>query len=72
VGKVSGLQVGDILKVSEDGEDVYDPQTGNYIGGVPGRLKGTLEVISYFGQDGSIAVIHSGSGFKENDKIELY
>ncbi|MFN7454361.1 MAG: hypothetical protein ACK5RO_06835 [Pseudobdellovibrionaceae bacterium] len=72
VGKVSGLQVGDILKVSEDGEDVYDPQTGNYIGRVPGRLKGTLEVISYFGQDGSIAVIHSGSGFKENDKIELY
>ncbi|MCE3010186.1 MAG: CsgG/HfaB family protein [Proteobacteria bacterium] len=72
VGKVSGLQVGDILKVSEDGEDIYDPQTGNYIGRVPGRLKGTLEVISYFGQDGSIAVIHSGSGFKENDKIELY
>ncbi len=72
VGKVSGLQVGDLLKVSDDGDEVYDPQSGNYIGKVPGRLKGTLEVVSYFGQDGCIAVVHSGSGFHENDKIELY
>lgn len=72
VGKVSGLQVGDLLKVSDDGDEVYDPSSGNYIGKVPGRLKGTLEVVSYFGQDGSIAVVHSGNGFKENDKIELY
>lgn len=72
VGRLSGLQMGDILKVSDEGEDVYDPQTGNFIGKVPGRLKGTLEVVSYFGQDGAIAIIHSGSGFKENDKIELY
>ena len=27
---------------------------------------------SYFGNDGSIAVIHSGSGFRENDRVELY
>jgi TolB-like protein len=72
VGKISGVQIGDILKVSEDGDEVYDPQTGNYIGKTPGRMKGTLEVVSYFGQDGSIAVVHSGSGFKENDRIELY
>lgn len=72
VGRISGLQVGDILRVTEDGDDVYDPQTGNFIGKTPGRLKGTLEVVSYFGQDGSVAVVHSGSGFKENDKIELY
>lgn len=72
VGRLSGLQMGDILKVSEEGEEVYDPQGGNFIGKTPGRLKGTLEVVSYFGQDGSIAVVHSGSGFKENDKIELY
>ncbi len=72
VGRVSGLQVGDVLKVSEEGDEIYDPQSGNYIGKVPGRLKGTLEVVSYFGQDGSIAVIHSGAGFKENDRVELY
>ncbi|MDG0816556.1 hypothetical protein [Bdellovibrio svalbardensis] len=72
VGKISGLQMGDLLKVMEDGDDVYDPESGSHIGRVPGRLKGTLEVISYFGNDGSIAIIHSGSGFKENDRIELY
>jgi TolB-like protein len=72
VGRISGLQVGDVLKVSDEGEEIYDPQSGNYIGKVPGRLKGTLEVVSYFGQDGSIAVVHSGAGFRENDRVELY
>ncbi len=72
VGQISGLSVGDVLKVTEDGDDVYDPQTGNFIGRASGRVKGTLEVVSYFGHDGAIAVLHSGAGFKENDRIELY
>lgn len=72
VGQVSGLQLGDLLKVSEDGDEIYDPQSGSYIGKVSGRMKGTLEVVSYFGQDGAIAVVHSGAGFRENDKVELY
>lgn len=71
-GRLSGLQVGDILKVTEEGEEVYDPETGSLIGKVPGRLKGTIEVVSYFGKDGSIGIIHSGSGFRENDYVELY
>ncbi len=72
VGKISGLQIGDLLKVSEEGDDVYDPESGTHIGRVPGRMKGTLEVISYFGTDGAISIIHSGSGFKENDRVETY
>lgn len=72
VGRLSGLQVGDILKVTEDGDEIFDPQTGNFIGKSQGRLKGTLEVVSYFGQDGAITIVHSGSGFKENDRVELY
>jgi hypothetical protein len=71
-GRLTGLNVGDILRVSEDGESVYDPDTGVFIGHAPGHMKGTLEVISYFGKDGAIAVVHSGSGFKENDRVELY
>lgn len=71
-GRLSGLQIGDILKITDDGEDVYDPESGSLIGKVPGRLKGTVEVISYFGKDGAVAVVHSGSGFKENDAVELY
>jgi hypothetical protein len=72
VGKISGLNLGELLKVTEDGDEVYDPLSGNYIGKVPGRLKGTLEVISYFGHDGAITLVHSGAGFKENDKVEIY
>ncbi|MFZ3229276.1 MAG: hypothetical protein WA160_03650 [Pseudobdellovibrio sp.] len=72
VGRMSGVQVGDILKVVEDGNEVYDPEIGYHIGKVNGQAKGTLEIIGFFGQDGSISVIHSGAGFKENDRVELY
>jgi curli biogenesis system outer membrane secretion channel CsgG len=71
-GRLSGLQVGDILKVSDQGDEVFDPETGDSLGVAPGRMKGTLELVSYFGQDGAITVVHSGSGFKENDLVELY
>jgi hypothetical protein len=71
-GRLSGIQIGDILRISEEGEDVHDPETGSFIGRVPGRLKGTVEVVSYFGKDGAIAILHSGSGFRENDLVELY
>ena len=71
-GRLSGLQIGDILKITEDGEDVYDPDSGALIGKVPGRLKGTVEIVSYFGKDGAISIVHSGSGFRENDHVELY
>jgi hypothetical protein len=72
VGQVSGVHVGDILKVVEDGNEVYDPELGYHIGKVPGKIKGTIEVVSFFGQDGAVGIIHSGAGFKENDRIELY
>jgi len=71
-GRLSGIQVGDILKITEEGDEVFDPDTGSFIGQAPGRMKGTLEVVSYFGKDGAIGIVHSGSGFKENDRVELY
>lgn len=71
-GRLTGIQLGDILKITEEGDDVYDPETGRFIGTAPGRLKGTVEIVSYFGKDGAVAVIHSGSGFQENDRVELY
>lgn len=72
VGKLTGLKVGDILRVSDIGDEIYDPQSGQFIGRTPGRVKGTVEIISYFGEDGSISALHSGSGFKENDRVELH
>lgn len=71
-GRLSGLMIGDILKITEEGEEVFDPESGALIGKVQGRLKGTVEVVSYFGKDGAISIIHSGSGFRENDRVELY
>lgn len=72
VGQISGVQLGDILKVVDDGNEVYDTELGYHLGKVPGRVKGTLEVIGFFGQDGAVSIIHSGAGFKENDRVELY
>lgn len=72
VGKVSGLQIGDLLKVSESSQEIYDSEMGYALGKAAGKLKGTLEVVSYFGYDGAVAIIHSGAGFKENDRIEIY
>lgn len=72
VGRVSGVQIGDILKVVEDGSEIYDPEIGYHLGKISGQVKGTLEIVSYFGQDGAVSVIHSGAGFKENDRVELY
>lgn len=71
-GRVSGLQVGDILRVNDEGSEVFDPETGGFIGRAPGRMKGTVEIVSYFGKDGAIGVIHSGQGFKEADQVEFY
>lgn len=72
VGRISGVQVGDLLKVVEDSSEVYDPEVGYNLGKVQGRTKGTLEIISYFGNDGAVAIVHSGAGFKESDRVEVY
>lgn len=71
-GRISGIQVGDLLKVLDQGQDIFDPQTGTFIGRAEGRMKGTIEIVSYFGKDGAIGVVHSGADFRENDKVELY
>lgn len=72
VGRISGVQVGDLLKVVEDSSEIYDPEVGYNLGKVQGRAKGTLEIISYFGNDGAVAIIHSGAGFKESDRVEVF
>jgi hypothetical protein len=37
----------------------------------PGPFKGILKVVDYFGGDGAVAVIHSGAGFRERDRVEM-
>ena len=71
-GRKTGLSLGDILKVVSSGEDIYDPSSGAFLGRSAGAVKGTLEVVDYMGPDGAMAKIHSGSGFTENDVVQLY
>lgn len=71
-GRQSGIQVGDVLKVTTEGQEIYDPETGSLIGYSEGDVKGTVEIIDYFGPDGSIAILHSGGSVTEGDFVELY
>lgn len=71
-GRSSGVRIGDILKVVETPRDVYDPQSGRYIGQAPGRVKGTCKVVEYFGLDGSIAFMQSGGGMSPGDRVEIF
>lgn len=71
-GRASGLNVGDILKVIPPGEHIYDPTTNAYLGQTVGQPKGTLEVVEFFGRDGSVAKVHSGGNFTEGDSVQLY
>ncbi|MCM2351057.1 MAG: hypothetical protein NDI69_13630 [Bacteriovoracaceae bacterium] len=71
-GRSSGINMGDILKVITEGQEIYDPETGAMIGMSQGEVKGTLEVIDYFGQDGAVCNLHSGGSVTEGDFVQLY
>lgn len=71
-GRSSGINVGDILKVITEGQEIYDPESGAVIGISQGEVKGTLEVVDYFGDDGAICVLHSGGSVTEGDFVQLY
>ncbi|MGZ3703791.1 MAG: hypothetical protein ACXWSD_18700, partial [Bdellovibrionota bacterium] len=70
--RATGLQIGDIMKVNSQGTDIFDPDSGLFLGRTPGDLKGTLEVVEFFGEDGAITRVHSGANFLEGDVIQLY
>ncbi len=70
-GEQTGLQVGDALVVQELGEEIIDPQTGVSLGRAPGVMRGELRITGFFGKDGSVASVVSGSNFKANDLVKL-
>ena len=71
-GRKSGVKIGDVMRVVTDGEQVRDPETGSLIGMSKGEAKGTIEIVDYFGPDGSVAILHSGGGVIEGDFVRLY
>ena len=71
-GRESGIRLGEVMKVITEGTEVYDPETGALIGISKGQVKGTLEIIDYFGPDGAVAILHSGGSIVEGDFVQLY
>jgi len=71
-GRQSGIVAGDILKVLTPGDEVYDPESGAFLGRTSGQLKGTLEVVDFIGEDGAVASIHTGGQAVEGDVVRLY
>lgn len=71
-GRTSGINLGDILKVVTEGQEIYDPESGALIGMSKGEVKGTLEVVDFLGQDGAVCILHSGGSVTEGDFIQLY
>lgn len=59
-GLESGLEVGQKLKVFSQGKEIKDPTTGLVIGRTEKEV-GVLKVASFFGDNGSIANVMSGS-----------
>lgn len=71
-GRQSGINIGDILKVITEGDEIFDPETGALIGKSRGEIKGTVEIIDYVGPDGAEAILHSGGSVLEGDFVQLY
>ena len=71
-GRTSGLNLGDILKVVTEGQEIFDPESGAMIGMSQGEVKGTLEVVDYFEPNGAICILHSGGSVTEGDFVQLY
>ena len=71
-GELSGVSRNQLLRVFGEAEPVVDKESGLVIGMAPGRFKGLLKVVDFFGEDGAVAIVHSGAGFLERDRVEAY
>lgn len=71
-GEPTGIVPGQLLKVFGSSEPIIDDESQQFLGMAPGRFKGILKVVDYFGTDGSVAILHAGAGFQEKDRVEIY
>jgi hypothetical protein len=70
-GEASGLIKGQLLNVYSPNEILADPKSKEIIGNSKGNFKGVIKIIDFVGQDAAVAVLVSGRGIKENDRVEL-
>jgi len=71
-GEQTGLRAGVLLRVYEPGAPVTDALSGAQLGQAPGRFKGLLKITETFGSDASVAVLYTGAGFREQDRVEIH
>ncbi len=64
--------MGDVLRIMTEGTEIFDPESGALLGVSKGEVKGTLEIIDYFGPDGAVAILNSGGSVTEGDFVQLY
>jgi len=69
-GRLSGLQIGQKLRVYAKGSEVVDPATKMSLGKAQGVMKGIVKVADFFGMDGAICEIVSGKGFAVADMVK--
>lgn len=69
-GRLSGLQMGQKLRVYAEGSDVMDPATKMSLGKAQGAMKGIVKVADFFGMDGAICETVSGKGFAVADMVK--
>ena len=70
-GRKTGLLAGDRLRVFGAGREVIDPDTKVSLGRKPGREKGEIEVVDFFGADAAVCRRVGGGGFAVNDIVKL-
>ncbi len=71
-GRDDGLYVGDLLNVyDKPGKEIFNQLTGEFMGREPGKFKGRLQVIEFFGVDAAITKPVLGESFKVGDFVKL-
>ncbi len=71
-GRDDGLYMGDLLNVyDKPGKEIFNQLTGEYLGREPGKFKGRLQIVEFFGVDAAIAKPILGETFKVGDFVKL-
>ncbi len=69
-GRLSGLQIGQNLRVYAKGSNIKDPTTKLSLGNAQGALKGTVKVVDFFGLDGAICEPVAAGKFSQGDMVK--
>ncbi|MBW1659789.1 MAG: hypothetical protein JRJ48_04765 [Deltaproteobacteria bacterium] len=71
-GRNNGLYVGDLLNVyDKPGKEIFNQLTGEFLGREPGKFKGRIQLVEFFGVNAAIAKPVLGESFKVGDFVKL-